>query len=335
MIIITLKSLPLYTNKPHSDVLKKTASMFKSQLKTRILENRNICSKNKDLFSLINSQEIQINKILTGVRLAPEARLVTDSRFKVTFYDSKKDNKFKDWMKSLKEKFEKTREFNFDINHIWNDFIVKDDILESSRSQIDTSLSNESKMNENEGKIVYPKTEDLESETTEKNHKLLDVTLYSEAIRGKADRRVLNNFFERNKGKISNDDNDNLTQNNDSYSKNNSSNFAFSPANNLLTPLHRFNSDKETNDFKSYLGGIERINELTEDKKEVYGVDYINVEHFRDPERVREVYRKNKEFQLIKEIFDLMIRKGKIPKVFKDESNMNIRVVLIKRYCRG
>lgn len=314
-----------FLTKVESEVLKKSSLMFRQQLKRKILENRNICSKNKDLFTLVNNQQIQISKLLSGVRQAPESRLVTDSRYKVTFYDSKKDRAFKERMKELKEKYDKTREFNFDINHVWDDFINEDQFKqeESSRSEVDSSISSEV-----ERKQDKTKDQLISDEEDSQNYDMsrMDTSLYSMALKGNLSNNTgLNNFFKKNEQKSSSSNFDRGNMASPLTGTSNLSNLGM-----LITPKMK---DYYVND-----SGIEGIKEVEEDgeavfRKPVYGVDYTSFEHFENQDKVIENYNKKVEVNLIKEIFDLMILKGKIPKVFKDEVNLNIRVVLIKRYC--
>lgn len=290
--------------------------MFRAQLKKKILENRNICSKNKDLFSLLNSQQIQFTNILTSVRMASEGNLVTDRRYKVTFNNSREDKKFKEWMKKLKEKFNKTREFNFDLSHIWHEFSMKGKMvtMNTSRSAVSSDIS---ETTENDDNTDLYKTR-------------LDVSLYSKAIQGNLNNTMLKDYFKKDDKRFSS------TESN--YDKSGKTLMLLSP--NTLSSKVRIKDTprKIQNYFSGNSGVIEDIEEESEYpqkilKRPIYGVDYIEFDHFENQEKVVKSYKKKMEHKLIREIFNLMIEKGKIPRIFKGEKNMNIKLVLIKRYC--
>ena len=130
-------------------VLKTTSRMFKDKLQDKIVENKNICAKNKDLLSLTNDHLIQINKYIQACQLIPEAQLILDNRYKVTFNDSTKDKVYQERVNQLKNKIALIKQFDLEMKEVW-DPEMQISHAASSRSGVESSLSFDSAKSQKE-----------------------------------------------------------------------------------------------------------------------------------------------------------------------------------------
>lgn len=122
-------------------ILRETSSKQKEDLHKNLLKNRDICDRNRDIFSMINSQLIHLNKLFTNIRMLPESSLAIDRRYKIFLTTQDRQEKFMRWMDKLEKLFLQTSEYDLDLTSI-----AKEDLHEDSdqKSGVESSISMES-----------------------------------------------------------------------------------------------------------------------------------------------------------------------------------------------
>lgn len=122
-------------------MLRETNNKYKEELFESLVQNRNICERNRDILTMINSQLIHLKYLFAKIQMLPESDLAKrPDIFEIHFQDRDKSLEYYKWMGILEEKYLDLENYKLDLSNVWK-VSSRPEENEDSRSGVGSSIS--------------------------------------------------------------------------------------------------------------------------------------------------------------------------------------------------